>query len=246
MLRLARFRTALQLCSALALWSWSVRAHAACPDGVVDGAESCDDGNATSGDGCASSCQVEAGYVCTGAPSLCCFADAAAAYNLIGNASTDPATGEVTLTAATYSQVGYAWYKQRISFAQDFRVNLKLYLGNRDANGADGGSIMFHRNTAGFNATGSSGGGLGADFSPLVAVEFDDYDNGAGSGDITSDHVSIFQTGVTHQLSSTVCMNAGCSNFEDGQYHRYEVLWTASSHTMEVKIDGNSRITHGQ
>lgn len=87
------------------------------------------------------------------------------------------------------------------------------------------------------------GGGLGADFSPLVGVEFDDWDNGAPSGDIAADHVSIFKTGVNNQLSSTACMDAGCSNFEDGLYHRYEVLWTASNTTMVVRIDGNTRIS---
>ena len=42
-----------------------------CDDGVVDSDEFCDDDNSTNGDGCSSSCQVEAGYNCTGAPSQC-------------------------------------------------------------------------------------------------------------------------------------------------------------------------------
>jgi len=44
---------------------------ATCGDGVIEGAEDCDDGNPAPGDGCSASCQVEAGYTCAGAPSCC-------------------------------------------------------------------------------------------------------------------------------------------------------------------------------
>lgn len=37
----------------------------ACGDGNIDEGETCDDGNAVDGDGCSSTCQSEAGFVCT-------------------------------------------------------------------------------------------------------------------------------------------------------------------------------------
>lgn len=40
-------------------------------DGVVDGGEQCDDGNVANGDGCTSNGEIEPGYGCAGAPSLC-------------------------------------------------------------------------------------------------------------------------------------------------------------------------------
>ena len=43
---------------------------AVCGNGVLDAGETCDDGNATAGDGC-TSCAVNAGYRCMGAPSSC-------------------------------------------------------------------------------------------------------------------------------------------------------------------------------
>ncbi len=43
----------------------------ACGDGILNAGETCDDGNVTSGDGCSGTCQVEAGYSCTGTPSVC-------------------------------------------------------------------------------------------------------------------------------------------------------------------------------
>jgi cysteine-rich repeat protein len=44
---------------------------AICGDGLLRLTETCDDGNASSGDGCSASCDVEPGYACSGAPSSC-------------------------------------------------------------------------------------------------------------------------------------------------------------------------------
>jgi cysteine-rich repeat protein len=51
--------------------STTVDSAPVCGDGVVSGNEECDDGNTTSGDGCSATCTVEAGYTCTGSPSVC-------------------------------------------------------------------------------------------------------------------------------------------------------------------------------
>ncbi|MBK9032357.1 MAG: DUF4215 domain-containing protein [Myxococcales bacterium] len=42
-----------------------------CGDGIIAGAEACDDGNPASGDGCSATCAIEPGWTCTGAPSAC-------------------------------------------------------------------------------------------------------------------------------------------------------------------------------
>jgi cysteine-rich repeat protein len=42
-----------------------------CGDGAVHAIENCDDGNAYPGDGCSTSCTVEAGWSCSGTPSVC-------------------------------------------------------------------------------------------------------------------------------------------------------------------------------
>lgn len=44
----------------------------ACGDGLLNGAESCDDGNQLANDGCNPSCGVEIGFSCSGTPSVCC------------------------------------------------------------------------------------------------------------------------------------------------------------------------------
>ncbi|WP_455903663.1 DUF4215 domain-containing protein [Microbacterium sp.] len=42
-----------------------------CGDGFVTPAETCDDGAFVDGDGCTAACEIELGYACTGAPSVC-------------------------------------------------------------------------------------------------------------------------------------------------------------------------------
>jgi cysteine-rich repeat protein len=42
-----------------------------CGDGLIEGAEECDDGGTTPGDGCDASCQIEPDWTCVGEPSVC-------------------------------------------------------------------------------------------------------------------------------------------------------------------------------
>ncbi|MFO0760918.1 MAG: DUF4215 domain-containing protein [Byssovorax sp.] len=46
-------------------------AEPVCGDGKIEGGEACDDHDTMSGDGCDASCQIEPGFVCQGAPSVC-------------------------------------------------------------------------------------------------------------------------------------------------------------------------------
>lgn len=42
-----------------------------CGDGAIADGEACDDGDAIAGDGCDATCSIEAGYTCSGEPSVC-------------------------------------------------------------------------------------------------------------------------------------------------------------------------------
>jgi cysteine-rich repeat protein len=46
---------------------------ALCGNGILEGTETCDDGNLTAGDGCGNNCRVEQAWQCTGTPSVCTF-----------------------------------------------------------------------------------------------------------------------------------------------------------------------------
>jgi cysteine-rich repeat protein len=262
-------RTALTTLLVTGASSVCARAHAACGDGVIDAQESCDDRNTQGRDGCNESCQVEAGYVCTGTTSTCCFRDAAAAYALLADASLDAQQGIVTLTPEDIWKEGTAWYRQPLDFTQPFTISVQLYLGTRDGQptlnasaqdlGADGGALLFQRDPRGLatkgqyaGSAGEDGGELGAKgISPVVGVEFDTYNNGPTFGDVTvgdEDHTSVFTSGAqpaSNQLTSSVCMNAGssCANFEDGAWHRFDVSWSGNlDHHLQVFVDGTLRI----
>jgi cysteine-rich repeat protein len=77
---------------------------AVCGDGVVEPGEQCDDGNATSGDGCSATCQIESGWTCTGQPSACtvgaCPANASGAPNCACNSGY---TGTLTWNGSSWS-----------------------------------------------------------------------------------------------------------------------------------------------
>ncbi|MEY4509240.1 MAG: hypothetical protein RLZZ450_1362 [Pseudomonadota bacterium] len=244
------------------------RAHAACGDGVVESAlETCDDGNVVAGDGCTASCQREVGYLCTGAPSLCCFADAAAAYALLGEATHDAATGEVTLAPSVEFRSGVGWYREPLDLTLPFSLRFSLNFGGRDDmptsnaidTGADGVALLFQRDPRGLLARGETGGVVGSygsefgalGISPVLGVEFDTYNNLAAYADETTgdeDHLSIFHTRATpstNHLVPTVCMNEGttCKNYEDGRYHAVTIRWTGNaSHHLLVSFDGALRI----
>jgi cysteine-rich repeat protein len=244
-------------------------ARALCGDGVIElpAAEACDDGNVISRDGCSSSCQVEAGYTCIHTPSACCFGEATRGFALRGAATYDERSGAITLSPQLPFRAGAAWYRQPLDFSRSFSVAFQLYLGNRDDNpsgnatdpGADGVALVFQRDPRGSAAEGtieSEFGDFGARFAaegiaPLLAVEFDTFNNGPAYGDGTlgdEDHVGIFHTGATpaaNQLTSPACMNEGptCKNYEDDRFHAVVVSWSAApSNELSVSIDGLERV----
>lgn len=237
-------------------------ARAACGDGVLEApTELCDDGNVLLGDGCNGTCQTEAGYVCTGAPSLCCFAEAASGFALQGAASLDRDTGEVTLVPDENRRTGVVWFRRRLDFTNPFTIDLRIYLGTRDEApmsnavdmGADGGSLLFQRDPRGLGAIGAFGAELGAQgIGPVFGVEFDTYYNGLPYNDETNgdeDHISVFHTRTTpqsnHLTDDPVCLNDDtvCANYEDGKYHRFAVEWTGNTtRQLKVYVDGVIRV----
>ena len=76
-------------------------------------------------------------------------------YNSLAAAgSSTNAAGTVQLTAASGSQGGYSWNKNRIDLSKNFSIEAQLYLGSNDG-GADGLAFVLQSASA---ATGSTGG----------------------------------------------------------------------------------------
>ncbi len=53
------------------IFNTSACTSAVCGNGIIEGAEKCDDQNVVNGDGCSNICQVEGGWKCSGQPSKC-------------------------------------------------------------------------------------------------------------------------------------------------------------------------------
>jgi cysteine-rich repeat protein len=101
---------------------------APCSNGMLDAGELCDDGNAISGDGCASDCTVELGYICARAPSVCLDVDT----TYVVDDDTCPATGTGT-PADPYCTIGAGLarpnvivlpgnYSENLSIGMDFHI----------------------------------------------------------------------------------------------------------------------------
>jgi hypothetical protein len=156
--------------------------------------------------------------------------------------------GEVQLTAASGSQAGFAWSKERITLGSSFDIQAQIYLGN-SGGGADG--LAFVLQTASTSA-GSSGGGIGYLNipQPCFAVEFDTYQN----NDIVNDHAALMRcssvdnhnyfTSGNLSTSSQTTGSVDLGDIEDGYWRNVRFIWTApatatAAGTFVVKFDRN-------
>src|SRR3989344_2969270 len=79
-----------------------------CGNRVLDSGEQCDDGNRAIGDGCSAACQSEAGYSCSGEPSMCittCGDGIAAGTETCDDGGTCSTTGAIRCTSSDYLSV---------------------------------------------------------------------------------------------------------------------------------------------
>ncbi|TNF25669.1 MAG: DUF4215 domain-containing protein [Deltaproteobacteria bacterium] len=114
----------------------------ACGDGVIDPWETCDDGGTASGDGCSSSCQIEAGYLCDGAPSSCvsapvttsCAQFLAYGTGRSGVYTIDPGAGAKTVYCDMEADGG-GWTLALSTNQVDTPHNLATTLSDPDVNG---------------------------------------------------------------------------------------------------------------
>ncbi|RJG17928.1 hypothetical protein D4A39_05395 [Alcanivorax profundi] len=172
-----------------------------------------------------------------------CNAEISGNLSLSGTASRDGVTNEITLTQASGNQAGSAWSQNRISLLAPFTVEFSIFLGDKDAAGADGIAFAFQRDPDGSNATGVFGGALGVGgLDPAVAVEFDTYNNGTGYGDIVNDHTVIYDpvnytdsSGGGSLLSSVVDLG----NIEDGEWHTVSLDWDPVTNQLQYRFDGS-------
>ena len=139
------------------------------------------------------------------------------------------------LTADSPGQAGSFFSQNPIDLTQPFYEEATFNFGCKDANGADG--IVFILATTN-TALGVGGGGIGYEgITPSIAIEIDDYFNGA-FGDPTSDHMAIVSMGsVNHNAPTSLVAPLNIVNIEDCMDHCFVVSWDPVAMRLTAALD---------
>jgi gliding motility-associated-like protein len=149
------------------------------------------------------------------------------------------------LTEAQNGLVGSIWDTVKIDLRQSFDVNLDLFFGCKDADGADGIVFGFQPVSTSIGAQGEGMGFLGVN--PSIGIEMDTYQN-TNRNDPSFDHIAIIRNGdVNHgtvnTLAGPIALGAG-GNIEDCKSHNIRVVWAADSFKLSVFIDCEPKLTY--
>jgi hypothetical protein len=164
------------------------------------------------------------------------FAQIESDWELAGSASFD---GEKLVITPDIENVGGAiWYSHPLSLSEDLDLRFKIYLGNKDDDGADGIVFVIAKDT---NST-NLGEGLGYQgIMPSFGIEIDTYPNdgehiGGDQGDPPNDHMGIVYGGnVNHRSLGFDALEIG--NVEDGNEHIIRIAWNATTKKFDVYFD---------
>ena len=141
----------------------------------------------------------------------------------------------VRLTQAQNWQSGFIWSQNLINFDLDFSLEVELYFGTQDSNGADGIAFVIQPLS---NDEGSNGGGIGYEgISPSLAIEFDTWWN--GHDPTQEDHVALIANGQTFSTAehSAYTPYIPVENLEDGQWHPIQITWDKTDKILALTLD---------
>ena len=135
---------------------------------------------------------------------------------------------------------GSIWYKYPVSLSNPFDIELKIMMGCKDEEGADGMVFIF---TSRPNRVGGAGEGIGfGGLRPSFGIEIDTWEN-EHLGDPPQDHIAILQDGSPahwYNLAGPVKI----PNVEDCRPHRIFVSWKPDYKVLSVAVDGVERIRY--
>ncbi len=170
---------------------------------------------------------------------------------------------EWTLTDAEDQRAGAVWSKSRINFSENFDLTAELYLGDDDS-GADGMAFVLQKTSS---SALSKGSGIGyGGLTPVLAVEFDTFDNGAGTDEHTISTHDYWSIKRNSDLSMSAARVAGSGvvptndvdgdgnaettakeftnpivgNLEDDQWRKLRLTWNASAEEFNAYFDFNA------
>lgn len=151
-----------------------------------------------------------------------------------------------TLTTENNNQSGSVWNMNKISLASSFDFRFDVFLGCKDADGADG--LVFVLQPISTNV-GTLGAGIGFEgVRPSIGIALDTWQN-SDLNDPVYDHISIQKNGDNNHASSNnlagpVTALANGNNIEDCQWHTFRIIWDAASRTISAYVDNSLRVSH--
>jgi len=150
-----------------------------------------------------------------------------------------------TLTQAVNSQSGSVWNANKIDLNTSFDFIFDVYLGCKDANGADGIVFILQPLNTSIGAGGQGIGFLGV--TPSVGIVLDTWQN-IDLNDPVYDHISIQINGNSkhgNDLAGPVPISSNKVNVEDCKWHNLRISWDAAAHRLRSYFDNELRVeTH--
>ena len=175
---------------------------------------------------------------------------AQSSFHLEGTAQEMPGDC-ILLTPDEHYCEGLAYHTTKLNLEGFFEIEFDLFLGDKDAYGADGIVFVIHNDPRGLKAFGTWGECMGygrwrADFlagnyiAPSIAIEFDTYQN-YRQNDPVHDHVAYLEGGTNYH---TEYWHDDDPNFnlEDKRLHNFRFRWEADIQQITVLLDG--KIVH--
>jgi len=147
-----------------------------------------------------------------------------------------------SLTQATNSQSGSVWNAYKIDLNNSFDFVFNIYLGCKDADGADGIVFMLQPLNTSIGAVGQGIGFQGV--KPSVGIVLDTWQN-INLNDPVYDHISIQTNGNSrhlNDLAGPVPISSIKTNVEDCQWHTLRVTWDAAAHHLRSYFDNELRV----
>jgi len=147
-----------------------------------------------------------------------------------------------TLTQATNSQSGSVWNANKIDLNNSFDFIFNVYLGCKDADGADGIVFMLQPLNTSIGAGGQGIGFVGVN--PSVGIVLDTWQNST-LNDPVYDHISIQINGNSkhdNDLAGPVAISGTKANVEDCQWHTLRISWDAAAHRLRSYFDSELRV----
>lgn len=159
------------------------------------------------------------------------------AQYILNGSATQNTCNCYTLTQAQNNQTGSTWNSNKINLNNPFDFVFNVFLGCKDADGADGMVFILQPIST---SVGTAGGGMGFQgIVPSVGIALDTWQN-TESNDPPYDHLSIQINGdINHADDIVPYMQASPTNpnIEDCKWHTLRIIWDPAAKLLKTYFD---------